>query len=148
MDDHISTDYDVDFVAWLDRQVELLRRNAFEQVDTANLIEELEHMAAKKKNGLKHRMRILIAHLLKFQFQPSHISGSWRATIETQRVRISSLLEQSPSLKRRVDAAIAYAYPLAIRLAAAETGLPHARFPSANPYSKEQILDPDFLPEA
>jgi hypothetical protein len=148
MDDHLSTNYDIDFVAWLDQQVALLRSREFALLDITNLIEELADMSAKKKHGLKHRMRVLLAHLLKYQFQPSHISSSWRCTIETQRFRIELLLDESPSLKHRVDAAIAYAYPHAIRLAAAETGLHRARFPVRNPYSKEQILDPDFLPGA
>ena len=148
MDDHLTTDYDIDFIAWLDQQVELLRSRKFEQLDTANLIAELEYMSAKERNGLKHRMRILIAHLLKCQFQPSHMSGSWRGTIDTQRFEIESLLEDSPSLKRCMDGAIAYAYPKAVRLAALETGLPRATFPATNPYSQSQIFSPDFLPEA
>jgi len=148
MDDHLSTAYDIDFVAWLDQQVEWLRAGQLERLDSTNLIEELEYMSTKKKNSLKHRLRILLAHLLKYQFQPSHICGSWRGTIDTQRFRIESLLEQSPSLRHRVDAAITYAYPHAILLAAAETGLQPARFPAKNPYSKEQIFDRGFLPGA
>ena len=148
MDDHLSTAYDIDFVAWLDQQVEWLRAGQLERLDSTNLIEELEYMSAKDKNGLKHRLRILIAHLLKCQFQPTHISGSWRGTIDTQRVEIESLLEESPSLKQLVDGAIAYAYPKAVRLAALETGLPRATFPAKNPYSQAQIFSSDFLPGA
>ena len=148
MDDHLCTDYDVDYLAWLDQQAALLRAGKFHQLDTANLIEELEYMSDKQKNALKNRLRILIAHLLKCQFQPTHISGSWRGTLDTQRYKIERLLEKSPSLKPRLDAAIAWAYPHAIRLAAAETGLPRSAFPVQNPYSTAQILDPDYQPGA
>lgn len=148
MDDHISTDYDVDYLAWLNQQAALLRAGKFHQLDTANLIEELEYMSKKEKRGLQSRLHILIAHLLKCQVQPARISGSWRGTLETQRYAIEQILDESPSLRRSVDAAIVKAYPHAIRLAAAETGLPKSAFPVQNPYSTAQILDPDYQPGA
>jgi hypothetical protein len=38
-------------------------------------------------------------------------------------------------------------YPAAITSVALETGLPSAAFPSECPFSPEQILDREFLPE-
>jgi hypothetical protein len=94
---------------------------------------------------LHSRLTILIAHLLKYQFQPEHRSPSWRATIIVQRKDIGRLLEQSPSLGRLLPSPTVY--PDARELAAAETGLAGSTaFPRECPWTAEEILDSSFWP--
>lgn len=146
MDDHINNLYEVDFLVWINTQAELLRAKHFEQLDLENLIEELEGMARKEKHELKHRLEQLIMHLLKCKLQPEQISGSWRGTIREQRIRIQDLLEAMPSLTRLVDEYMARSYAHATALAADDTGLPRSVFPATIPFSKAQLLDPDYIP--
>jgi hypothetical protein len=75
------------------------------------------------------------------------MSSRWRATILVQRVRIASLLEDAPSLRRRIEPELAKQYSLARLAASGETGLPETAFPPECPYSVERTLDPEFLPE-
>jgi Domain of unknown function DUF29 len=89
-------------------------------------------------------MRILLAHLLKWQAQPKRRSRSWAATIAAQRDQIEALLEESPSLRQHLDEIARSAYPRALRLAAIETGLPRRTFPPELRYGAEQILGDDL----
>jgi hypothetical protein len=146
MDDHINTDHEADFLLWTSAQIELLRAKQFDRIDLENIIEELDSMARAEKRELEHRIERLITHLLKCQLQPGHISGSWLGTIREQRYRIAKLLEAMPSLKPLLEQYIATAYGHAAARAADETRLPRSALPSTMPFTKEQLLEPDYLP--
>jgi hypothetical protein len=98
---------------------------------------------------------ILIAHLLKWQFQFDQLAEqwkdfegkSWRNTLLEQRTQLGFLLAKVPSLKASLDLACEEAYPAARRLAIKETGLPPEGFPGRCPYTIHQLLDEDFHPE-
>ena len=139
-------DYESDFVLWIDKQVGLLHEQKFEQLDLGNIIEELDSMGKSLRGELSSRLRVLLLHLLKCQFQPENKSGSWLGTITEQRSEIASLLEQNPSLRREVAQRAQRSYAAAVHGASMETGLPGSIFPSTSPYSHEQLLDPDFFP--
>ncbi|MEO5932502.1 MAG: DUF29 domain-containing protein, partial [Duganella sp.] len=89
---------------------------------------------------------ILLIHLLKLKYQPARASNGWRGTISEQRRRIKRLLKEMPNLANSIDEYLLDAYPDAVDGAAAETGLPKATFPTSNPFTGQQIFDPDYLP--
>ncbi|HEX7981880.1 MAG TPA: DUF29 domain-containing protein [Duganella sp.] len=146
MDDHFNTDHEADFLAWTSAQIELLRAKQFDRLDLENIIEELESMARAEKHELEHRIERLITHLLKCQLQPDQISGSWLGTIREQRYRIAKLLKAMPSMKPLLDQYITLAYDHAAARAADETNTPKSAYPATMPFTKEQLLDPDYLP--
>jgi hypothetical protein len=146
MDDHIKTDYDTDFLVWLQNQAELLRAKQFERLDLEHLIEELESMRSKERHEFKNRIVQLMMHLLKWKIQPDHISGSWLRSTREQRYSIADLMEEMPSLKPLLDSYATRNYARAVALAADETHLPKSAFPTAMPFTTEQLLDPDYLP--
>jgi hypothetical protein len=139
--------YEADFYLWIDKNIELLKQRKFNELDIDILIDELESMAKRDKRELLSRMMILIAHLLKWEFQVEQRSGSWRASILEQRISIHQQLEDSPSLKNQIPESIIKAYPSALALAMKETGLPESTFPKSCPYSIEQLLDREFYPD-
>jgi hypothetical protein len=139
-------DYESDFILWIDKQVELLRAKKFEQLDLLNVVEEFDALAKSLRRELSSRLRVLLLHLLKCQYQPENTSGSWLGTITEQRSEIASLLEQNPSLKREVSQRAQRSYSAALHGASVETGLPESTFPSDSPYTAEQLLDPRFFP--
>lgn len=59
----------------------------------------------------------LVAHLLKWEFQPKNRTGSWDGTIREQRRQIARELKFSPSLKRFLPEALAEVYPDAVERA-------------------------------
>lgn len=141
-----SADYEADMVLWFERQITLLRQHRFTELDLENLIGELESIVKHEHRALKSRIRVLLMHLLKCEFQHDHISGSWLGTLDEQRFQIDQLLKDSPSLVPGLEQVVEQAYPDAARRAASETGLDPKVFPKASPFSIEQILDVDFVP--
>jgi hypothetical protein len=140
------SDYEDDFALWIDSQVELLRARKFAQIDLDNIIEELESMGRSEKRELYSRIEILVAHLLKCEFQPDKKSGSWIGTVNEQRSQIAGLLRHSPSLRRFIDEFALSSYGEARWRASTETGMPLSAFPESMPYSISQVLDGTFLP--
>ena len=135
--------YEEDYVAWIERQVALLRAGRLGEVDLPHLIEELEGMARKERSELRSRLEVLLLHLLKRDHQPRRRSRSWDATIVKQRLRIPDLLDDSPSLRYGLEDAARRAYPGAVRRAAAETGLKPGDFPAEPPYGLGEVLGGD-----
>ncbi|MES2018894.1 MAG: DUF29 domain-containing protein [Pseudomonadota bacterium] len=141
-----APDIDDDYVVWMERQIELIRERQFAQLDIESLLDELEYFVKKHKRSLRSRLSVLMLHLLKCEYQPVLRSNSWITTICNQRRKIEDLFEESPSLKSLVDASIDSEYKRAVRQAVLETGLPPTSFPTAPPYTKEQLFDFDFIP--
>jgi hypothetical protein len=65
------TAYETDRFAWLEQQTRLLRAGALGEVDVVHLIQELESEIGNERRALYRRLRVLLAHLLKWQFQPA-----------------------------------------------------------------------------
>jgi hypothetical protein len=142
-----SSLYETDFYAWTQEQVDLLKTQQWERVDAANLIEEIETLGRKERQELRNRLGVLLGHLLKWQFQAEKRTSSWLSTIREQRVQIRLLLEDSPSLKPYLKEIFLAAYELGLALAIRETQLGERVFPEECPYSPEDIMNSEFLPE-
>ena len=139
--------YDEDFYAWSMEQVELLRSGELSEIDAANIAEELESMGKNNRRELGSRMAVLLMHLLKWRYQPNRRSPSWATTVRDQRDEIEAILVDSPSLRPVVRDTLSAIYTRARRKAIGETGLPEATFPADCPFTPDQILAEDFLPE-
>lgn len=141
-----ATDYDKDFYGWLIKSADQLRRGQFAELDIEHVAEELEAMGKSEKRELISRLTVLLAHLLKWQYQPALRSRSWKNTLLTQRIDILDLLEDSPSLRHELDNKIASAYEKAKLNAEDETGIDQASFPAQCPFTLAQLLDKAFVP--
>ncbi|MEH1789366.1 DUF29 domain-containing protein [Nostoc sp.] len=138
--------YETDFYDWTQKQVSLLKTQQWEQLDTVNLIEEIETLGRRERQELRNRLGVLLGHLLKWQFQPEKRSNSWLGTIREQRVQMKLLLQDSPSLKPYLDEVFFSVYELGFALAIRETELGENVFPDICPYTLDQTLNPKFLP--
>ncbi len=141
-----ATLYETDFYAWTQRQTGLLRLEEFEQIDWHHLIEEIEDLGNSTRREVASRLRLIIMHLIKWQWQPDHRSRSWRSTINIQRRDLLRLLKQNPSLHARLGEFLTAAYTEACEDAFEEMGLLNWTFPAECPYTVEQILDDAFWP--
>jgi hypothetical protein len=140
-----------DFYAWLLDQALQLRARRYELVDWEGLAEEIEAMAARERRELVSRLRILLAHLLKWQYQSRRRGeNSWKRSIVVSRQEISELLGDSPSLLATRAEHLLKAYLQARRLAGTEMRLSklewESQFPAACPWTFEQVMDQDFMP--
>ena len=143
----MNANYEADFHAWTHEQAGHLRAGRLSEIDIEHLAEELDHMGARERRELNHRLAVLLAHLLKWQHQPERRGNSWRLTIEIQRLDLSELLAENPSLRPRLGDHVSAAYRKAVLLAAQETGLNKSHFPAECPYSLGSIMDPAYWPE-
>jgi hypothetical protein len=132
--------YKTDFYAWTQQQAALLKAGKLAEIDIEHLIGEIESMGASERRELINRLAVLLAHLLKWEFQPNFRGRSWQLTIKEQRRQLQRLLNDNPSLKARLDEFIPDAYGDALILAARETGLDESVFPAKCPYTLDSIM--------
>jgi hypothetical protein len=142
-----SSSYDEDFHRWTQEQADLLRNGRLSAIDVDHLIEELEAMGARERRELINRLKVLVAHLLKWRFQPERRGRSLRATIAEQRLSLQDLLDDNPSLRTTLDAQLTRAYRLGRLLAVKETELDETTFPQTCPFSLDDVLGEDRYPD-
>jgi hypothetical protein len=143
-----TPDYDTDFYAWTQAQVDALRAKDWAALDLPHVIEEIADLGNEQRHAVESHLRILLAHLLKWRYQPQRRRRSWQTSILNARTEITRRLERNPSMQHAWPEMLAWAYAKARQLAASETGLPRATFPEACPWTIAQLQDEDFLPEA
>ncbi len=136
-----------DLYAWTRQQVQLLKSGQLSALDVSNLIDEVDDMGGSIRNQLESRLEVLLMHLLKWQYQPNYRGRSWQLTIKQQRRKIERLIRKNPSLQNTLDQTLADAYGDAILAAAKETGMAENIFPEQCPYSIQQIIYSDYLPD-
>ena len=139
--------YEQDFFEWTVRNAELLRAGQLDEADLEHIAEEIEDMGKSERHALRSRLRVLLSHLLKWKYQAGRRSRSWKATIRVQRDELAHLLRQMPSLRRYLRDQLPEVYPIAVEGAIAEADLPEEVFPTACPFSLDEILTADFFPD-
>jgi hypothetical protein len=140
--------YEADFHAWSKDQAARLRDLRPNSLDWENIAEEIESLGGSQRREIRSRLIVLLTHLLKWAYQPEGGRHRWRASIALARSEIAKELGESPSLRRYPGQELDDQYSIARLKAAGQTGLALATFPEACPFTVEQVLDPDFWPEA
>lgn len=143
-DEPVRAGYEHDFYSWLMEQARHLRDGRLDALDRDNLAEEIKSLGREQFNKLVSALRVLMAHMLKWDHQPSLRSRSWLLSIEEQRLEIADVLSDNPGLKPRIAEAIARAYRRARIEAAKETGLSDATFAETCPYSLDDVMSRVF----
>lgn len=68
-------------------------------------------MGRSEKRELVNRLSVLIAHLLKWDYQPERRGKSWENTIKIQRIDIKGVLKDSHGLKHKLPDSISAVIP-------------------------------------
>ncbi len=139
--------YDEDFYLWIETTAKQLKNGNFAEIDLENLIEEIESTGRGEKRALKSNLLILLMHLLKYKYQQDKRSNSWLSTIFEHRRRLKEELTESPSLKKYFSEVFSECYQDARKQASLETGLSLDTFPVDCPFTTDEILNQDYLPE-
>jgi len=142
-----QTLYEKDFNLWIEQTINQLQNGDLTQLDRENLIEEIKSLGNSDKRETFSRLKILLVHLLKWKYQPQKRTASWLNTIDEQREQLELILKNSPSLKPHFQEIFSECYQKAIRAAVNETHLPCPIFPTECPFTPNQVLDADYLPE-
>lgn len=134
--------FEQDETAWLETMAQLAAEGRLAEMDHVNLSEYLADMAKRDRREVLSRLVVLLVHLLKWEHQPEHRSGSWQATILKQRRALRKLLD-SGTLHAHAFAVLAEAYADARKQAAAETGLARSAFPDECAWDLDGLLADD-----
>jgi hypothetical protein len=136
--------YESDETAWLEEMAELIREGRLHDLDYPNLLEHLEAMALRDRKKVESRLAILIAHVLKWNYQPDKRTQSWRGTISEQQYRLAKIAGASV-LRKHAASVFHDCYADAVKLAMNETKLVEETFPTECPWTLEQLLSPEVL---
>ncbi|AYO39763.1 MULTISPECIES: DUF29 domain-containing protein [Serratia] len=141
------TRYETDVVAWANEQAALLRSGKLSEIDVEKIAEEIEDVGKSEQRELASRMTVLIAHLLKWKYQPARRGTSWERTIKAQRKEVLYSLKESPSLKSKLGDAdwLDVVWSKAVAFATTETGLDV--YPENGIWDIQQVLAQDFYPD-
>ena len=132
--------YDEDLHAWALWQAEMIRRKRFDELDLANLSDEVEDVARRERRELVSRLSLVIQHLLKWDHQPERRSASWARTLREQRTQVEDILNESPSLRSHLEEVFDVAFRQGRVAALNETGLPDEAITERNPYGWVDLM--------
>lgn len=122
-----------------------LQNRDFNQLDIANLIEEIDGLGKSQKNAFKGQIRALIEHIMKRRYvdMPLEYRG-WERTIRNIRPEIEDLLETSPSLANDYEQILDRAYEQCLKKLRPE--YPSADFPDTWQFTRslDTLLNFDF----
>jgi len=143
----MTTFYEKDFYGWCNDQAEALVAGRIEQCDLENLVEEIRGLGDVKRCELINNLAILLAHLLKYTFQPDKQGHSWVYTIIEHQDRVNDILKKNPSLNSQLSECVEKAYRYARLRAAKETDLKIKIFPEEMPFTIDWALKVELQKE-
>lgn len=146
LSDSYGTLYEQDFVAWADQMASLLEQHRFSELDLDNLVEEVRDLGNRHRDAIESQLTKLMTHLLKWNYQLDRRGVSWQGSIKEAKKQIYRLMRKHPILKTHLVMCFDECYQDAREDAADETSLDVDRFPRLCPFSLEDCLNQDFLP--
>jgi hypothetical protein len=135
----MTTLYEQDFALWSEQMADLIANRQFDKLDIENLVEEIRDLSKRERDRLFSSLRLILHHLLKWDYQPKLRSRSWLVTIQRERSNIEDYLADSPSLKKYMrEETLLKLYKKARLDAIAETGL---EMPDHCTYTLNNVLN-------
>ncbi|UEM24858.1 DUF29 domain-containing protein (plasmid) [Skermanella mucosa] len=141
--------YEIDFAAWTEQQVALLRAGQLDAADIDHIAEEIESLGRRELRAMEDAVMRILGHLLKLACAPaSDFRDRWRESVTIQRLAFEALADDNPGLVGRVR--LPTVYDRARRLAgvslAQHDGLPMSILPATCPWTLAEIADTGFWP--
>ena len=134
-----------DYDRWLQETIKLLINKQFNLIDCENLIEELEALGKEQKRAVESLLEQVIRHLLLYQYWTEEFdrnANHWESEIIGFRTQLRRRL--TTNLRHHLLKELTSIYRDAFKFIKAKTKLD--RFPPECPYTLEQILDENWLP--
>jgi hypothetical protein len=66
----MATSYEQDFALWSGKMADLIASKRFDELDIANLVEEVRDLSKRERERLLSSLRLILHHLLKWDYQP------------------------------------------------------------------------------
>jgi Domain of unknown function DUF29 len=143
--------YERDYYAWIQKQVRALRKHRVEEIDWANVAEEIDDLGKSEKHSVESQMARISEQFLKLAYASARIKSQnrrgWELSIRGARHQIRKLLRESPSLRRKTPELFADAHETGRTAALIALNLPDSALPETSPWTVEQVLDDGFVPD-
>ncbi len=140
--------YDQDFVLWIERTTEQIRRGEIKNLDWEHLLTEIEDWGREQRNKVESYLIQTVKHLLMYQYwltEKGNCGRGWADEIDNFRLELE-ILFQSKTLYNYGASRLDIIYDKAKRSVIKKTGLSLDTFPQVCPYTFSEIIDFDFLP--
>ncbi|MBU7581347.1 MAG: DUF29 domain-containing protein [Nostoc sp. TH1S01] len=144
---NLTSLYESEYEQWLAQTINLLKENRFDELDKEHLIEELEELSRRDKKTVERFLEQIIRHLLLLQYwtaESEYNSNHWQAEILSFRTQLNEDLTQN--LRNHLQENQAKVYEKALKYVRQKTGY-EINFPQDCPYTLEQLLEINWLPE-
>jgi hypothetical protein len=148
--------YDRDYYAWTQDQAAALHRLAAERwngpLDLSHLAEEVEDLGRSTRNAVRSQIQRIIEHALKLEHSAAaEPRPGWMNSIDEARDQIDNLL--TPTLRRDLEDQLFHLFTRTRRrvdrdLRAHGEAEAADALPGECPYSLEQLLNEEWLPES
>lgn len=97
----MKTTYENDVIAWAYEQAHLLRTGQFSCLDISHIAEEIEDVGKSEQRELASRMAVLLAHLLKWQFNLSIVISVGKQPVIPSVIALIVVSEKRLALRHR-----------------------------------------------
>lgn len=144
-----TTLYEQDYYLWLETTLQQLKEQDVNHLDWEHLIEEIEALGSEQRHKVESYLKQLIKHLLLYKYwesERSYCANGWKEEIENFRDELEFYL-RSKTLRNHLLQQIDNIYIKARKQAITKTGLPPSTFPETCPFSVEDVLNSEYLPE-
>jgi hypothetical protein len=142
-----DTLYQNDYALWLEKTIHTLQRRDFAELDLERLIEELEDLGREQKNAVVSFLDQIIRHLLLLDYWQAEVARNkvhWQGEVYNFRVQLADRLTQT--LYNYLALALDDIYRRSLKAVQIKTDR-QVSFPQLCPYTLDQLLDIDWLPE-
>lgn len=128
--------YDQDFALWVEKTVQQLNAEDFQNVDWQNLMEEIGSLGKSQRKAVRSCLQRLLEHLLKRCYVPlADCYREWEIEIRNFRENLDWELADYPSLKGFILDILEKSYQKA--LINMRQDYPAIAFPDSYPFSRE-----------
>jgi cytochrome P450 len=136
--------YDEDYYTWAKRQAAALRalsaRAPSNEVDWANVIEEMETLGRSEVRGVSSNLARLMDHVALLGLAPADHRDRRHWMVEVRGFRQAAAKDYRPSMRQGVVAALDADWRLARDRAAAKLDCDPARLPEKRPFTLAELL--------
>lgn len=138
------SEYQGDYYGWLNTQAQAIEEGRFDQIDAAQVAEELRDMGKSEKRSIESYYKRILVHLLKIRYQPGKHTRTWDLSIRESRLELKKLLAENPSLRAQAEEFLRDAYETARYVAARQTAIALDVFPDECPFTIEDVTERDW----
>jgi hypothetical protein len=140
--------YETDYLAWYETTLEIVKSRRLDELDLESLSEVLQNLVRDTKRSGESYLKQIIIHLLMIQYWASERDYNYRHWAgEIVNFRDELATDMTTNLRQYLRSNLDKVYQRSVKYIVIKTGLRKRIFPEQCPYTLEQLIDSDWIPE-